>query len=156
MTRTLIIASSLFLTVAARAGEPPAAATSAQPASVKPSVQIDKPHYAVTVTAPAGAEAAIQLSPRGGFKINKAYPTKIVLTAGAGVTLNRTTLKKGDATTLDEKGAAFPVAYTCGEAGGQVDATVKFSVCSEQTCEMVKEDVSWQVATSAKAPAKTQ
>ncbi len=148
MIRVLIIASSLVWAVSAQAADPAPA--------TKAAVQIDKPHYAVTVTSPAGAPAAISMSPRGGFKINKAYPTKVVLTAGEGVTLPKTTLKKGDATSLDEKGAAFPVAYTCGEAGGKVDATVKFSVCSEQTCEMVKEKVSWQVANAAAPPAKTE
>lgn len=153
MIRALTLASILaFASIAAAADAPAAAGTPV----AKPAVQIDKAHYAVTVTSPAGAPANIAMSPRGGFKINKAYPTKILLKAADGVTLSKTTLKKGDASSLDEKGAAFDVAYTCGDAGGQVEATVKFSVCSEQTCEMVKEKVSWQVANAAAPPAKTQ
>ena len=145
MIRTLIVACSVLIVAPAAAADGDAA---------KPAVQIEKAHYAVVVKSPKGAAANIEMTPRGGFKINKAYPTKVMLKAGDGVTLPKTTLKKGDATTLDEKAAKFPVNYTCGDAGGQVEATVKFSVCSEQTCEMVKEKVSWQVANAA-APTKT-
>jgi hypothetical protein len=155
MIRTVFVACSLLFAVTASAGEPAGDAAAAG-ATAKPAVQIDKAHYAVTVTAPAGSPANIEMAPRGGFKINKAYPTKILLKAAAGVTLSKTTLKKADASSLDEKGAAFPVAYTCGDDGGQVEATVKFSVCSEQTCEMVKEKVSWQVANAAATPAKAE
>ncbi len=152
MMRIVIVALSSFLASTAWSGDPPAANPAANPAAAPAAVQVDKAHYAVTVTAPAGAAAQIALAPRGGFKLNKAYPTKISLKAGDGVTLPKSTLSKPDAVRLDEKGASFPVAYTVGDAGGQVDATVKFSVCSAETCEMVKEKVSWKVVKAAAAP----
>jgi hypothetical protein len=154
MIRTLALASTLAFATAAWAADgakPAADPAKPQANAAKPAVQIDKPHYAVTVDVPAGAPAQISMAPRGGFKINKAYPTKIMLKAGAGVTLPKTTLKKGDATSLEEKGASFPVRYTAAEAGGEVEATVKFSVCNAETCEMVKEKVAWKVVASAKS-----
>ena len=115
-----------------------------------PKPTIDKPHYAVTVTPPKGAVgevvAKIHLVPKAGFKMNKAYPTKVRLAAPAGVKLKKALLKKADATSFTESEASFAVAYTC-ESAGDVKADVSFSVCNAQTCELHKETVTWTAAT---------
>lgn len=140
MIRTALALSILSLATAAWAETP-------EPAT-PPATKVDKAHYAVTVTAPTGGPAEIALAPKAGFKFNKAYPTKVTLTAGAGVTLPKATLKKGDAKRLDDSGAAFSVDYACG-GDSEVTADLKFSVCNDETCEMVKEKVAWKVT---KAP----
>jgi len=136
----LAIWAVTVLPVPAFAGHPGA------PPVGQPAVRHEGPHHAVAVMASACAPAEITLAPKAGFKFNTAYPTRISLKAGAGVTLSKDALAKDAATRLDDLGAAFPVAYSCTGAGGSVSANLKFSVCNEQTCEMVKDDVTWKAA----------
>ncbi len=125
---------------------------SVQAGEKAPAVNLDKPHYQVVVHSKEGkagekTSAQVSLLAKGKFKFNKAYPTKVTLSAqNDAVAWNQAVLKKKDAK-IDDAGAQFEAGYTQGKAGkAPVEAEVRFSVCNEQTCEMVKEKVSWELS----------
>ncbi len=114
---------------------------------------IDKPTYVVKV-AVAGSYAAgkpgtvdVTLTPKTGWKVNQDFPTKLEITAPEGVTLASTKLKKEDAASFNEKGAAFRVAFTPASAGTKAfTAKFKFVICNDDSCDPSTEQLSWQVA----------
>lgn len=134
----------------------PAFAAAPEEAAVAPkkgavAAKMEKPHFAVVVRAAdasVGAEANAQVSllAKGGYKFNKAYPTKVKLSSAApALTWGKALLKKGDGA-IDDSGARFKAAYTSKAAGkSPVEAQVSFSVCNDQTCKMIKEKVSWEL-----------
>jgi hypothetical protein len=111
---------------------------------------IEVPH-----DAKAGAEvtAKVMLTPAGPYHVNKEYPTKLALTAPAGVTLAKAELKagggdgaKGDADALDEKQLAFSVKLTPQAGSHTISGMLKFAVCDKDTCLPKKESISIVVA----------
>jgi len=96
--------------------------------------------YSLTLDAPRevanGVEGTVQVTvtPKQGWKMNKEFPTKLQVTAPAGVTLGKDTLSVGDAVRFDEKGATFAVTFKA-ETVGQKSfaAKFKFAVCTDAT-----------------------
>jgi ABC-type glycerol-3-phosphate transport system substrate-binding protein len=158
MKRITIAASACLVAIAALpfasaegpAPAPKAAATAAAAGStVVAKASTDDYQVQITVaSATPGAEVKgnVAITPKADFKFNKQYPTKIKLTGTDGVTVKQALLKAKDGK-VEDKGASFPVGYTCAKTdGGKVSAELKFSVCNAETCKLVKEEVSWNVA----------
>ena len=91
---------------------------------------------AVTMTVDAQAKTV--------WHFNKDFPTSLKLTAPEGVTLSKDKLKIADASAFGEKAFSFPVKATASKAGKhKIQGTLKFAVCIESTCSMMKEDVTF-------------
>jgi hypothetical protein len=125
---------------------PPPVATGAGPV-------VDRPTYPVKVMTaasyPAGKPGSVDvtLTPKTGWHVNMDFPTKLEITAPEGVTLASAKLKKEDATSFTERGAAFKVAFTPASAGTKAFAAkFKFVICNDDSCDPSTEQLSWQVA----------
>ena len=103
----------------------------------------------------AGSEvtAKVLLTPVDPYHVNKEFPTKLELTAPAGVTLAKAKMKagggdsdKGDADTLEDKQLAFSVKLTPQAGNHTISGTFKFAVCDKDTCLAKKEQISIVVA----------
>ncbi len=109
--------------------------------------------YTVTVDAPdsvaAGGEGTVRVSvvPKKGWKMNHEFPTKLAVTAPAGVTVtNKAEQKVADAERFDDSGAVFAVKFKASEAGSKsFAAKFKFAVCTDATCDPKKEQLAWVV-----------
>ena len=109
--------------------------------------------YKLDVKAPAsakkGEKAVTKLHIEGtsDFHVNQEYPVKISITAPAGVTLAKATLKKEDAAKFAEGGADFDIAFTA-DSTGKKDFTgeAKFAVCKgKEACKPVTEKLAFSV-----------
>ncbi|MCA1664900.1 MAG: hypothetical protein LC659_11610 [Myxococcales bacterium] len=102
-------------------------------------------------TAPAKkgqkAVAKIHITPAAGYHMNKEYPTSLVLsTVPAGVTVDKMKQTMKDAAKWEEAGGEFDVAYTAADAGKKVvSGEIKFAVCSANTCDPKKSNVSFEI-----------
>ncbi|GAB4523955.1 MAG: hypothetical protein Tsb0020_42230 [Haliangiales bacterium] len=109
--------------------------------------------YTVTVDAPdsvaAGGEGTVRVSvvPKKGWKMNHEFPTKLAVTAPAGVTVtNKAEQRVADAERFDDSGAVFAVKFKASEAGSKsFAAKFKFAVCTDATCDPKKEQLAWVV-----------
>lgn len=133
--------------VAAAVTVPPEAGPSSQGATVS------QQSFAVAVTVPAkvasGARATVRVSvrPKPGWKLNEEFPTKLTVTAPSGVTVEKDKLRKGDARQFSPKGGEFDVAFTASSAGDKkFDATFKFAVCTDSSCDPKKIALQWVVS----------
>ncbi|HTM19650.1 MAG TPA: hypothetical protein VL172_04055 [Kofleriaceae bacterium] len=114
---------------------------------------IDKSNYVVKVGV-AGSYSAgkpgsvtIELTPKSGWHVNQDFPTKVEITAPAGVTLAKDKLRKDDATAFGEQLASFRVDFTPGAAGAaDFTARFKFVVCNDDNCSPSTESLAWRVA----------
>ncbi len=87
---------------------------------------------------PAGAEAIahVSVTPAQGWHVNKDFPTKLALTAPAGVTLTKAVMESADVAKLDDNELAFDVKLKADKAGTyKVDGEIKFAVCTPETCD---------------------
>jgi hypothetical protein len=93
------------------------------------------------------AVAKVKITPGAGFHMNKEYPTSLVLsTVPAGVTVDKMKQTMKDAAKWDEAGGEFDVAYTAAAAGKQVvSGEIKFAVCTANTCDPKKSNVSFEI-----------
>ena len=106
--------------------------------------------------AKAGAEAVatITVTPGQGYHVNTEYPTKLTLTAPAGVTLAKDRFiagghdkAQGDADALDEKRLAFAVKLTPAASGSYtINGNFKFAVCDRDQCLAKQETIAIAVA----------
>jgi hypothetical protein len=108
--------------------------------------------YLLKVEAPPAKKgqksvAKIRITPGAGFHMNKEYPTSLVLsTVPAGVTVDKMKQTMKDAAKWEEAGGEFDVAYTAAAAGKQiVSGEIKFAVCSANTCDPKKSNVSFEI-----------
>jgi hypothetical protein len=108
--------------------------------------------YLLKVEAPPAKKgqksvAKIRITPGAGFHMNKEYPTSLVLsTVPAGVTVDKMKQTMKDAAKWEEAGGEFDVAYTAAAAGKQVvTGEIKFAVCSANTCDPKKSNVSFEI-----------
>ena len=108
--------------------------------------------YVLKVDAPPAkkgqkAVAKIHITPGAGYHMNKEYPTSLVLSAvPAGVTIDKVKQTMKDAAKWDETGGEFDVAYTAAQPGKQIVAgELKFAVCSANTCDPKKSNVSFEI-----------
>jgi uncharacterized lipoprotein NlpE involved in copper resistance len=127
--------------------EPAAKAAPAQPdeaeeaAEAEPTDKVEDPSFALTLSPVGEYEAgklgslAVSLEPRGEYHINQDYPMSIELTGPEGVSFPKPKLDKPDAAQFDDKVARFDVPFTAAAAGEhQIQAKVKFAVCTPETC----------------------
>ncbi|HEY0991548.1 MAG TPA: hypothetical protein VGD80_31065 [Kofleriaceae bacterium] len=106
--------------------------------------------------AKAGAEAVatITVTPGQGYHVNTEYPTKLTLTAPAGVTLAKDKFiagghdkAQGDADALDEKRLAISVKLTAAASGSYtINGNFKFAVCDRDQCLAKQETIAIAVA----------
>ena len=110
--------------------------------------------YLIAVETPAlqvGKEGALRVSIEGraGFKFNKDFPLKLEGSEPpAGIDAPKRLLKRADGA-LDEAGKVFTlkVPITAKRAGDyQLEATIKFSVCSEAKCVVQRQTLRAKVA----------
>ena len=108
--------------------------------------------YKLDVKAPSAkkgekAVAKLHIEGTGDFHVNQEYPVKISVTAPAGVTLTKATLKKEDAVKFEEKGADFDIAFTSTDSGKKdFTGEAKFAVCKgKEACKPVTEKLAFSV-----------
>jgi hypothetical protein len=107
----------------------------------------DKDEYTLVVGVPgdatAGAEKAfeVEVVPKKGWKLNTEFPTRLVVTAPAGVKVSKEKQEIADAVSFVEKeGAAWHVRFTPEAAGEKKFAgEFEFAVCTDTTCIPKKE-----------------
>jgi hypothetical protein len=120
-------------------GVPTAAAS---PDATVPLATISGEQYTIEVTSPpvsvgADAEFQVKVEATGGFKFNKAFPTKLKLgDAPEGLVFPKPKLKKGDGVaSADGKSFTFAVPVKATRAGRfPFEAVLKFSVCNDDKC----------------------
>ena len=112
---------------------------------------VSKPEYEVKFTGQAcatGAEAQLALTvvAKGDHHVNKDYPSKVTVTAPAGVEVTKAKLDKGDAKFEGEDKMVFAVPVKGAKPGTYtVSSTIKFSVCNESVCLLKEETVTADV-----------
>ena len=78
------------------------------------------------------AEAKVSVKAKGEWKINKDYPTKLVLEETDGLKFEKTKLTKAEASSFDEHEAVFKVGFTAAAAGKkEIKGTLKFASCDK-------------------------
>jgi hypothetical protein len=88
--------------------------------------------------------ATITLEPRAPYKVNLEYPIKLTVSGPAAAAPRRLQLGKKDATRLDKAAGVFRPAAKLMERGEhEFSAVFKFSVCTEELCELLNEKLTW-------------
>jgi len=110
----------------------------------------------VPADAKAGAEAVatITVTPGQGYHVNTEYPTKLTLTAPAGVALAKDKFiagghdkAQGDADAMTEQRLAFAVKLTPAASGSYtINGNFKFAVCDRDQCLAKQETIAIAVA----------
>jgi len=133
-----LVAFSLFLAVPALAQQQGERATMAS--------------YVLKVEAPPAkkgqkAIAKVKITPAAGYHMNKEYPTSLVLNSiPAGVMVDKMKMTAKDAAKWEEAEGEFDVAYTASQPGKKtVTGEIKFAVCSANTCDPKKSNVSFDI-----------
>src|SRR5262249_7264435 len=105
-------------------------------------------NYKLDVKAPSSvkkgekATATVHVEGTGQYHINQEYPTKLTLTAPAGVKLEKDKFTKADAKKFAESGADFEVAFTSSDAGKKkIEGELKFAWCAKTDCNPATEKV---------------
>jgi len=114
---------------------------------------VNEKSYAVAVVVPdkvaSGKQGTVHVSvtPKPGWKLNEDFPTKLTVTAPSGVTVDKAKQRKGDAKHFSKKKGEFDVTFTSASAGDKkFDATFKFAVCTESSCDPKKVALKWVVS----------
>lgn len=108
--------------------------------------------YALSIEAPeakAGerTQVVVRVVPKEPWHMNLDFPTSLEVAPPSGVDVANASLKKADATALDENQAQFDVQFTAAEAGDKAfTGTFKFAVCQDDACAPVTENVEFKVA----------
>ena len=115
-------------------------------------VLADTDTYTVSLAAPgavtAGGEGAatVKVVPKGVWKLNDEFPTKLTVTAPAGVSVKKAEQKVKDAVSFGEKEGRWSVEFTAQSAGDKAfKGVVKFAVCTPESCIPKKEELAWNV-----------
>lgn len=108
--------------------------------------------YKLDVKAPASAKkgekatTTIHIEGTGGYHINQEYPTKLTITAPAGVKVDKATQSKADAKKFAEGGADFAVDFTPSETGKKsFTGELKFAYCKTTDCNPKSEKIAFDV-----------
>lgn len=108
--------------------------------------------YSVNVDAPTslaqGSEGVVRVNvtPGTGWKMNKEFPTKLQVTAPAGVTVVKDQQSVDDAEKFGDKGATFAVTFKADSPGQKAfEADFKFAVCTDATCDPKRQKLAWVV-----------
>lgn len=138
---------------AAQEAEGPKTATE-QTAPTPAASSYEEDAFTLTLSPPkaivAGKEAefVIELSARGGYKVNDEYPIKFQVAEAKGVVAKKTTVRKEDGK-VETKTAQLPVVVTVEKPGkATVAGKLSFSVCTEERCLIEKRDLSVSVDAS--------
>jgi hypothetical protein len=106
--------------------------------------------FALTVEAPqagaAGGEfaAEVRVVPKGIYKINLEYPTRLEVKGPAEATPREAKLTAKQAAKIDEKVILFKPSFKIASAGEHAfTGTFRFSVCTPKQCELKSEKVKW-------------
>ncbi|PRQ09469.1 protein-disulfide reductase DsbD family protein [Enhygromyxa salina] len=92
-------------------------------------------------------QVSIRVIPSESWHMNLEYPTKLQVTAPAGVVVANPKLGKDDAVKFDEQNCEFAVKYTPSEAGEKTfTGEIKFAVCQDTACVPKTETLEFQVA----------
>jgi hypothetical protein len=109
------------------------------------------PNYKVDVKAPSAkkgekATAKLHVEGTGKYHLNLEYPTKLTITAPAGVKLEKDKLTKAEAAKFAKEGADFDIAFTSADAGKKsFTGELKFAYCADTDCNPVTEKVAFDV-----------
>lgn len=136
-----------------KADPAPAPTATTAPAKAGPAgPRVEGKGFVVEVAPPAeaaaGAEHAAQvvLTPTAGYHLNKEFPTLLKVTAPSGAACPKAEQKAADASKFEEQTATFDVKCTAAAAGDlKYEATFKFAVCTETTCDPKTEKLAWNV-----------
>jgi hypothetical protein len=108
--------------------------------------------YVLKVDAPPAKKgqktvANVKITPAAGYHMNKEYPTSLVLNSvPAGVMVDKMKWTMKDAAKWEETEGEFDIAYTAADAGKKtVSGEIKFAVCSANTCDPKKSNVSFEI-----------
>lgn len=98
----------------------------------------DDPGYVVAVekvTTRTGQPAVgrVTVKATAGYHVNAEFPSTLVLQPPAGVTVDKATLRRQDATVSEVELVFRPTLRTL--ASANVPGTVRFAVCSATVCE---------------------
>ena len=90
--------------------------------------------------------AKVDATAKTVWHFNADFPTSLKLTVPEGVTVAKPKLKIADASSFGEKAFSFPVKATAAKPGKyKIEGLLKFAVCIESTCSMMKEKVTFEV-----------
>ncbi len=102
--------------------------------------------------APVGQEATTEVivTPGTGFKINLEYPAKLNLAkVPQGAKVAATKITKGQMT-VEKTRLVVPIRFTPEKAGSlSFEGELRFSVCTEETCQMPREAITWTTTAEA-------
>jgi len=108
--------------------------------------------YKITVLTPkdtkAGANGTtkIVVTPATGWKLNKAFPTKLLVKAPEGGNVAKAKQASKDALWFKPKKAVFDIGFSCVKTGKNLFAAkFKFAVCTESSCDPKKAKFHWTV-----------
>lgn len=108
--------------------------------------------YKVVVTPPASATKGqpavvlVHVEGAGAYKVNLDYPTKLVITPPAGVTVVKPTMKGADAKKFTKDGADFEIRFTSSSVGMKTfTGEIKFATATEDDTRPVTEKISFSV-----------
>ena len=145
----LVVNLAIVLIACSKSEGAGASAASKEPAT--PAAKVEAPHYAIELKPKAGCKvgaeclATVELDARGGYHINQEFPYRFTAGPAKGlVYLGRDTAApgvfskaSGDHATPSEAHATMTVRFRPTAAGAaQVAGAYKFSVCSEQNCQV--------------------
>jgi hypothetical protein len=146
--------SALALTLMGLAGGAMIFAAPVAQAAPAPQDAPKKDRFSLKVTNGKGKAGApitmsVDATAKTVWHFNADFPTSLKLTPPAGVTVAKAKLKIPDATKFEEKAFSFPVKVTAAKPGKyEVKGLLKFAVCIESTCSMMKENVTFVVEAS--------
>ncbi|KIG17404.1 hypothetical protein DB30_03323 [Enhygromyxa salina] len=112
----------------------------------------DNKQYALQIDPAEGkvgeeGQVSIRVIPSETWHMNLEYPTKLQVTAPAGVVVAKPKLGKDDAVKFDEENCEFAVKFTPSEAGDKTfTGELKFAVCQDTACVPKTETLEFQVA----------
>lgn len=111
--------------------------------------------FILTVMPPAtgvvGQEltATVKLEPKGGYKINMEYPHKLKVTGPQGATPKEVTLRSKQAAVFSESALVFEPVFKIAIPGNHTfEGVLRFSLCTNELCEMKSRPLSWQARVS--------
>jgi len=89
-------------------------------------------------------QAEVKVVPRGGYKVNLEYPTRLQVKGPAGVSPGEATLGAKQAATLTAAEILFRPAFKIDAPGDHAfEGSLRFSVCTDKQCEIKNEKVKW-------------
>jgi hypothetical protein len=109
-------------------------------------------NYKLDVKAPSSAKkgekatTTIHVEGTGKYHINEEYPTKLTITAPAGVKIEKDKQTKADAKKFGKAGADFEVVFTSSDTGKKsFTGELKFAWCADTDCNPATEKIAFDV-----------